>query len=628
MAEKQLNNIDVRELHIQRMQELVKEEIQKNEAKYKTKVRKERREFYKNLQNNKNEVGEDVEKSTSEDELPNFDEVNTSDGVVSDDKKVQSDTKNKKLDERGKVKYDHSKQRKVALMSYIANFPEEVDEDKIKTLAEFGIRRYEPSETSAWSYVTFGTDVINFKNQGKFRVLEEIPQQLYLHEMLHTTSCWFNFSGDLVKLPNSERAIYAAIEEGVVESKAQRILRSSEFREMCRQNEILPINYVAYPMEQVFANVLDLLVDGQLFDAFCTTREEYDKALRSAFAQNPEMESIISMHALYGLRGEYKDYEKVMEQYGQFCECVAPLLEQKTVTKDNIIQMAYLRDCVKNGGLYYGKAWLEYDEELTQQLGKLVEVLDKKIDNFEFDKTMLTDAEKKSGKKRGEDWAKNYDYLMWLDSTGLTKVDTYAQYVHYTTYEIIKPRYNAMLYCAEAESNEVKGRRNDFEIWEKAEKIAEHRNDLENLRYISNAIDNYVDENGSRVARTPQVPEWSAEEQKAMAKKRLELILKQNKNNAVFNEMSKEEKIHYLANLNADDDVLRDVILNDFDEVNEVYKIENSNQDDKMINDFDEVNKDKKKNSEVVSEKQVGNTTTKKKTGILDKIGSIFGRGR
>jgi len=104
-----------------------------------------------------------------------------------------------------------------------------------------------------------------------------------------------------------------------------------------------------------------------------------------------------------------------------------------------------------------------------------------------------------------------------------------------------------------------------------------------------------VDENGSRVARTPQVPEWSAEEQKAMAKKRLELILKQNKNNAVFNEMSKEEKIHYLANLNADDDVLRDVILNDFDEVNEVYKIENSNQDDKMINDFDEVNKDKKR---------------------------------
>lgn len=384
-------------------------------------------------------------------------------------------------------KYGFVNQRKIALFSYIANYPELVDDTRLGKLVNVWITRYDRESADVDGNVQIGSNVIALKDKGKFGIIPSVIQQTLIHEMIHTTSFQNDAANEIINLADEEISKYTLLEEGIAEAKTQKILQSVEYREMCKKYGEEHLNVPVYYRERVIVNSLDLLADGKLFLAHGEDKVTFDNVLENALCNSAELKQALYTYAQYTF-GKERSPEKALSGYQQFCNEAMVLLNKKDVTEQNVLQFASLADCISYpaplGVIMSEESMCKYEENINN----FSEAMYTKVAMFDFDTTKLDEANAKFGEKPNKTTEETYEYLDWLDSTGLTKIDTYAKFVYMTNSNRLRMDKNLKIYYNEAKYNQPKGSMTEGDIWTKARKVAEFREDNETLGLINGII--------------------------------------------------------------------------------------------------------------------------------------------
>lgn len=391
------------------------------------------------------------------------------------------------LGNEANYKYGFVNQRKIALFSYIANYPELVDEEKLGKLVNVKITRYDNDSMNVDGKVEIASNSIALKKKGKFKVMPSIRQGTLIHELIHTTSFQNDAVNEIITLPDNEISKYTLLEEGITEAKTQKILQSVEYREMCKKYGEEQLNVPVYYRERVIANSLDLLADGKLFLAHGEDKVIFDNVLENALCNSAELKQALYTYAQYTF-GKEKSPEKALSGYQQFCNEAILLLNKKDITEQNVLQFASLVDCISYpaplGAIMSEESMCKYEEDIYN----FSEAMYTKVAMFDFDTTKLDEANAKFGEKPNKTTEETYEYLDWLDSTGLTKTDTYAKFVYMRNSNRLRMDKNLKMYYNEATYGQPKGSMTEGDIWTKARKVAEFREDNETLGLINSII--------------------------------------------------------------------------------------------------------------------------------------------
>ena len=159
-------------------------------------------------------------------------------------------------------------ERSIAVLSYIAVFPELVDATVIDKLLNLDINTFSHKEpygysTSGFTSFAVGYNEINVKTMGKTPGLPDMQINAFIHECVHKTS-YLDGMGDDHKFTPQE----LFFEEGVTDLKTDIIIESPYFRDLCRE---FGYNYMyfksSYAPQKVACLALNIATNGELFFA-------------------------------------------------------------------------------------------------------------------------------------------------------------------------------------------------------------------------------------------------------------------------------------------------------------------------------------------------------------------------
>jgi len=388
--------------------------------------------------------------------------------------------------------YKYVGERKIALLSYIANFPEYVDEAMVNKMSATEIVRYDRTEQEAEGYTEFGKNIVNLKYRGKFAEIENMPQEFYIHETIHTTSFWNKCDKELKKMPAVEVNIYHVLEEGITQAKTEKIMSSVEFRELCKQFDIKKSKHPIYEEEQIIASSLDILNGGELFYAHCQDREKFDNVLKDIFSKEQKLKFWLSRFA-QNKYGENPSLPKATYAFQQYCNELLPIIGKSNVSQDNVLQILNMYHCTDRAICLAYELPEEMVDSYCADMDNFKDVLYNMLEGFEFDKTAITKVQENSGKECGTTCEDMRDYLNWLDETGLTKTDTYAKFLYQKLSNELRIDDNMRLYYNEAMSTRLKKNATEGDIWAKASEIAKFREDNESFAYINMLIQGKIE---------------------------------------------------------------------------------------------------------------------------------------
>ena len=473
----------------------------------------------------------------------------------------------RKLDENG-LKYGYVDERKLALTSYIATFPEYVNEERVKKLAEIKIGRFESHnkakannrepvrEKYDLGYHHVKSNDIGIIDFGKSRVIGDIPMGTYIHEMIHTTSFGETLNKDDVS--RAEKLIYRLLEEGITEAKTQRIISSAEFRELAKQYDYKMVDGdKSYLAEQILAISLDILTDGKLFKEHCEDRESFDKVLTSVFNKVDGIESAIFLCSKCEFYDE--DFIKFYENFEDAIYFLLPYLEAKEVNNDNALQFTELFNL--------GSNLKRYTSRLDKELDNFrIAMLDKVKTYYEFSEDRNEVIKAKAEENALKD---NVTYLKWLDDKGFTKTNMYAKFLYSIGRDIANDNDKLALYYEEASAGKPKGAITEGDIWKKAKRIAYNRGDDSMMRQI----DEKILENADNITKKEFQSRYDGMTGEYIPGRRILEIDEANRNNEAYKNMGIEDRVNYIKTMYGEDIYLGehcDNILQDFSKLDEM----------------------------------------------------------
>ena len=215
-------------------------------------------------------------------------------------------------------------ERKIALFSYIAVKPQYADTDLVEKLARMDFETFEFSRNEknphydTDGYVKFIENKINIKHYPEMKDIESPRCNIdtVIHEMIHLTSY---YSSHLKTLTERERFL----EEGITDKKTKDIIRSPEFREICRQFNYKPkLNQnMGYKVEKGFVSLLNIITNGAVEDAHMFG---YSEALQSFLKSSKGFDNsvIVSYNKIIDdyINKPKKDTEQEQEQIAEHKE--------------------------------------------------------------------------------------------------------------------------------------------------------------------------------------------------------------------------------------------------------------------------------------------------------------------
>ena len=463
-------------------------------------------------------------------------------------RRKEAKEKGETLDENG-IKYGYVNERKLALTSYIANFPESVNDECIKKLAEVKIGRYEgrskakakgkklEKNSERLGYYKPNFNEVYVADNGKFRVINDMNEKVLIHEMVHATSFV-----DL-RINNESYPLNKVLEEGITEAKTQRIISSVEYRQLQEKYDIKPLYSSTYPNERIIALSIDIFTDGQLFKAHCEDGERFEKVLESVFSKSEKLKENCW---LYGKRNfvTKSSQATINNTVNKIFNILLPLLREQEVTENNILHFTDLYNIAKNF-------------QNIEGYKQFADVMFEKVKNFQFDGE-VSKLMKEDGVVEGDTFEQKVAYLKWLDDKGLTKNNIEAKVKYQLIRHTIIKEEKMEAYYEEACAAKPKGALTEGDIWQKAGKIAEFRGDAR----ILHEIEEYI-KSSRKIKRSITKKEeeklYDKKSGEYLPEKRLREIIEANSNNQAYLKLSEEEKLKYIKTLYQEDSLLCEV---------------------------------------------------------------------
>ena len=241
---------------ISELEQIALNRIEENEKifeKQKKEIRKKQRDVYRQLR----EINHKIEDSTKK-----RDEEAV--GVL----EIQKNYAFLKLEKINT--YDFSKERKIALCSLIANFPQYFNKELIIKMADMPLKTFtRESQGEQEGYYQEGVDSIFIRRRIKVNEFNEINIDAVIHEMIHSMSV---FCRNFTDGGNS------FFEEGFTQVKTDDVLSSNIFREFCKKYNYKPFLVESdYEFECAVVRILNVISNGKFLDMQMQDKAEFFK---------------------------------------------------------------------------------------------------------------------------------------------------------------------------------------------------------------------------------------------------------------------------------------------------------------------------------------------------------------
>ncbi|MGN1227955.1 MAG: hypothetical protein ACI4TX_04860, partial [Christensenellales bacterium] len=242
--------------------------------------------------------------------------------------------------------YDFEKEHTIALLSYIAVYPQLSSKETIDKLINLDLKTF-PYDVNNKDigYTSHGSNEIKFaqSENAKHLNVEKVNINVIIHEMIHKTS----YRQKQRTYNDFERLF----EEGETDNKTCTILSSPEYREICKAyNYNEKVNYSAYNSERVLTGLIDILFDGELSNSQIAGGKsviDINSKLNSIIMQdNKTLLQHISNYApvLYKCDETNFELQSFVEDHDEKLSIIVKALlkeiEQKQLTQKQLEQLA------------------------------------------------------------------------------------------------------------------------------------------------------------------------------------------------------------------------------------------------------------------------------------------------